>query len=267
MKLAIVVQSCDKYYDLWDPFYKMFFKYWSDCPFPIYHVSESKTYDHQSVKPFITGMDVEWSGRLKMALNEIKEPYVLLLLDDYILIKKVNNEKIENCIRTLEETKAALLRLVPVPGPTMDYADYENIGLIDKKKEYSISTQATIWDTKVLQDFLIDSETVWDFELKGTERADSILKNFLGIKKQKGINRIESGDYPYTYICTAVYKGKWMREAIKYLKKEKIYPDTTYRKMESFFEQLFRKTYSRSPYIIKVGFDIIKKNIELKKKN
>ena len=38
-KFAILIVSCDKYSDLWDPFFKLFFKFWPDCPFNIYLLS------------------------------------------------------------------------------------------------------------------------------------------------------------------------------------------------------------------------------------
>ena len=39
---AVVVSSCDAYSDAWKPFFKLFFKYWSDCPFPIYLVTNTR---------------------------------------------------------------------------------------------------------------------------------------------------------------------------------------------------------------------------------
>jgi hypothetical protein len=37
--LAVIVVSCDLYSDVWKPFFTLFFKYWNDCPFPVYLTS------------------------------------------------------------------------------------------------------------------------------------------------------------------------------------------------------------------------------------
>ncbi len=42
-ELAILVCSCDKYADVWEPFFKLFFKFWPDCPYPIYLLSNYLT--------------------------------------------------------------------------------------------------------------------------------------------------------------------------------------------------------------------------------
>src|SRR5207237_8024820 len=34
--VAIVVSSCDAFFDAWRPFVFFFQKHWSDCPFPVY---------------------------------------------------------------------------------------------------------------------------------------------------------------------------------------------------------------------------------------
>ena len=33
---SVLVPSCDAYADLWIPFFALFWRYWSDCPFPVY---------------------------------------------------------------------------------------------------------------------------------------------------------------------------------------------------------------------------------------
>jgi len=33
---SILIPSCDKYSDLWRPFFTLFWRHWPDCPFPVY---------------------------------------------------------------------------------------------------------------------------------------------------------------------------------------------------------------------------------------
>ena len=43
-ELAILVNSCDKYEDAWDPFFKLLKIQWPDCPYRIYLNTEFKNY-------------------------------------------------------------------------------------------------------------------------------------------------------------------------------------------------------------------------------
>lgn len=47
--LTIVVCSCDKYEDLWYPYFEIFKKNWSDCKYPIVLNTESKNYYHDGL--------------------------------------------------------------------------------------------------------------------------------------------------------------------------------------------------------------------------
>ena len=83
-RLAILVCSCDKYEDVWNPMFEMFFKFWEDCPYDVYLLTNNKKYDNYRVKTIITGDDVSWSKAFRTALESIKEEYVLIIMEDYI---------------------------------------------------------------------------------------------------------------------------------------------------------------------------------------
>ena len=45
----VLFTSCDKYQDLWGPFFTLFFRYWQDCPYLVYIGSNHFKYDHERV--------------------------------------------------------------------------------------------------------------------------------------------------------------------------------------------------------------------------
>ena len=65
MKTDVVVLSCDKYSDLWNPFFKLYNKYWQDNPFKTYLITENKTY------PGVDAINThgEWTERIRTALE------------------------------------------------------------------------------------------------------------------------------------------------------------------------------------------------------
>jgi hypothetical protein len=80
--------------------------------------------------------------------------------------------------------------------------------------------KSDLWNKNALINFIIPSESIWDFEDKGSKRAHSIKEAFLSLAVPPGIKLLEQGNFPYTYLCTAVVKGKWTKEAVKLCKKE-----------------------------------------------
>lgn len=256
-KLAVVVQTCDKYHDLWAPFYTLFRRYWPDCAYPVYHVTEGRSLDQQGIHQIHTGA-LEWSARLLFCLDRIDADYILLLLDDYFLLKPAYNSRFEECCRVLDDhANVACLRIFPVPGPTDGWESDPKIGRVDRNTPYAITTQVTIWRKKCLQELLVPSETVWQFEVEGSRRAANYPFEFLSLNVNHS-TRAEEGDYPFTYLCTAVYKGKWMREAVELSRREKLDLDFDYRKVESGFDRFYRLNYEKSPTFFRHVLDFVK---------
>lgn len=67
-KFAILIVSCDKYSDLWNPFFKSFFRFWPDCPFDIYLLSNYKSIDMPQVNSLLIDEDISWSDNLYKCL-------------------------------------------------------------------------------------------------------------------------------------------------------------------------------------------------------
>jgi hypothetical protein len=256
--MTVLIQSCDRYSDLWKPFYHFFHRHWPDNPFPVYHLSETKKLSNKKIIDISGGIDKTWSELLIGALKEIKTDYVLLLLEDYFLIRKVNNNRLFELLEIAKKESPFFIRIFPVPGPDTDHPHYPEIGIIDKKSAYAISTQATIWNREMLLNFLRPRESAWDLEVKGSARAAELKAPFLSLKNKHGKGKAEDADYPFTYFCTAVYKGKWMRGAVDLCKKEGVEIDLQYRSVENFLDVMHRKYYQRFPRVLQHALDFIR---------
>lgn len=257
--LAVVVMTCDKYSDVWNPFYTLLFRYWKDCPFTIYNISENKKVNNDKVISISTGEITDWGAMLIYGLTQIKEKYILYLQEDYLLLKPANTKRIEELVNILEKEHAAYIRIFPSPPPDSNstYKNYSDIGIIAKNSAYSICTQATIWNKEILKNFIVPKDLPWEFEINGSQRAHLIKEPFLSLKRH-GKGKLEEGDYPYTYFCTAVLKGKWMRGAIKLCKKENIPLDLNARKVESRIDIFKKKNiYKKLPSYIQHYFNLI----------
>src|SRR5436853_473924 len=98
-KVSVLYMSCNKYSDLWIEYFKLFRRYWADCPFKIYILTDKKGPNVEGVRVIATGEDLSWSDNLLFALQGIKTPYVLLLLDDFLILDYVPNTSVSRMIQ------------------------------------------------------------------------------------------------------------------------------------------------------------------------
>src|SRR4051812_43328145 len=112
---AIVVPSCDAYEDAWLPFFSFFFKYWPDCPFPVYLITDSKIYPDNRVKTLALGKDYGWADNMKISLDKIPEEYFIYFLEDVFITKKVDTSRILRFLELAKKENVSCLRLFPEP--------------------------------------------------------------------------------------------------------------------------------------------------------
>lgn len=222
-KFAVLVVSCDKYSDLWDPFFKLFFKFWPDCPFNIYLLSNYKITNFPKVKTINIGKDISWSDNLYKGLNLLKEDYVFLLLEDAFLIDFVNTNKILNLFNMALNIDVNYFRIIPSPMPDKKYN--ELIGVVSKGTLYRATSEQCIWKKKILLKLLKTSETAWDFEINGSTRSDE-YDNFFSTWGK------------CLFLINGVVRGKWQRSAIEKLKSLGIQTDLNKREVMTLKETI-----------------------------
>ncbi len=206
--LTIVVDSFDGYSDLWACFFDIFKKHWKDCPYEIKLVSNHKKYN--SIDTITVGDEICWSDRTLKAIKQVKNDYVLLLLEDYFFGQKVENKDIKNAIDFMKKNQAKYLRLTNIPKSRFNEKD--NFFQLYCDEEYGVNLQASIWDKR----FLIESlekypGNAWEFEIGFLKSAVTAKHVFLdgcyGMAKDP-LN-----------IHNGVLKGKWFPKEIKYFSK------------------------------------------------
>ncbi len=234
--ISILVVSCDKYHDLWAPFFTLFFRYWQDCPYPVYLCANASSYDDPRVTTLLIGADLSWSSNLKRCLEQFPSKYCILLQEDFLFTKVVDTPRISELVGYFRERGAACLRLFPSPPPESTMRDNPGVGGILRGAAYRVSLQAAIWEKAALYELLEEGETPWDLETFGSKRSDLSNRLFLSIAER---NRKK---WPLDYFSTAVVQGKWVREAVAICAREGIHVDETQRAVESRIG-LFRRIW------------------------
>jgi glycosyltransferase involved in cell wall biosynthesis len=226
---AVLVVSSDGYQDLWRPFFNLFRQYWPDCPFPIYLGTQTANGDFEGVLTMHAGANQTWSSSLRCFLAQMDCQNVLLLLEDFFLAGKVSTSQVLDQLAELRKREGTVLRLQPDPAPTIKLFDWPAVGEQHRLAPFRVSLQASIWDRKTLSALLRDDESAWDFESKGTLRAQALPRGFYCTFRQT---------FPYRH---AVEKGRWFWGAARRYRRLNIGCDFRQRPVMSPFTT-FRKS-------------------------
>jgi hypothetical protein len=262
--LSILVLSCDKYSDIWRPFFQFLEKYWSDCPYTIYLGTNTKQFRTNGVIQLFSNEVSNWSDETKKIVSQIPEDYVLIILEDYFINGKVNTKEIEQLFQVMQTEYAGYLKLAAFPKKYNELWPYgvltthPHLGAIEKGARYRVCLQTAIWNKQTLLELLRSGESPWEFEIKASERSVERPEQFLTVVPKPGVKIVHG---PVPYYCTALSAGKWMRGAIELCKKEGITIDLSARSAETYREELFRRAYIGLPIAVRKIVDFFNSKI------
>jgi hypothetical protein len=234
---SLLISSFDGYSDCWLPVCHGIRKYWSNCPYPVYLMTNTKPFKYPGVQTLTLGPDRGWSRQMLAALEQVVTRYVLYLQEDYWISDYVDTSRIVQYGNLMEREGLHYLRLLSKPEPDRDFPGDPRLGVIDSARgSYRTSVQMTLWRREVLLELLEPSETAWQFEINGTERSRRYGDKFLSTK------RYRDDDYYWgiRYLCSAVNAGRWFRAARTYARREGLSVDFTNLPMETWWDDFKR---------------------------
>src|SRR5437868_13987805 len=66
--VAVVVSSCDAFFDTWRPFFFFFRRHWSDCPLPVFLIVNQLRVRSRIIRPISVGPDRDWVSNMASAV-------------------------------------------------------------------------------------------------------------------------------------------------------------------------------------------------------
>jgi len=166
-------------------------------------------------------------------LAHIKTKYTLLMLDDFFLRSKVEQSKIEEIVRWMDEDKNIVCFNC---DPNVCYTDWEvdrypGFRRLPPGNNYTLSLQAAIWRTKGLKKYWRPNVTPWEWEEFCNVRTIRYPND-----KFYCLNNADSAFFDYGHKkfggIWGVYRGKWVIDDVAPLfEKENIYVDYSVRGM------------------------------------
>lgn len=182
------------------------------------------------------GGGLEWSSRMMTALERISTTYVMYFQEDYWISSEVDTAMVDGYVALMDVYGINYLRLLAKPLPDSDFAHDDRLGVLADDAPYRTSVQITLWRREVFLDLLRRGESVWEFEVNGTERSRKYGSTFLSVKRHG------RDDYYHgiRYVCTAVNYGKWSRMAPQYARAEGLEVDFRNLPTETWWDEFKR---------------------------
>lgn len=209
--VAFMVVSCDKYADLWDPFFHCLRKYWPDCPYPVYLLTNHKSYDAPGVTVVNIGDDRSYADNLRTALRQIGEPWVILFLEDVFVSEHVDTRRFAAIIAEAQAVPVGYLKISPDLPLSYDDRPGQEIGPIPKGVRYRSAVGLSLYHVNTLNKLLTPGASAWDLD---TSTISNELEEPFYALTCRAARR------PPIVWVHGVIKGRWYWPTIPFLRKE-----------------------------------------------
>jgi len=245
--ISFLVVSCDKYKDMWEPYFILFNRFWQKPKYDVFLMTNFLKPIFRNVNVIDIGEDLSWSDNLLKAVRIINSKYVFILLDDFFIVDKVRDNDVNQVFTWAVKNDIDYLHLYRYPRPKKLF--YKNIGMIPPNTIYRVSTVSSLFKKEVLINLLKEGETAWDFEIKGSLRSN----------KYNGFFSVDEDLIP---VVNGVIRGKWNRKIIRYFDKNNI----NYCISRPIFS--VREQFLYELYIVRsIVFSLLPYNLQLELRN
>lgn len=218
IEYEVIINTCDKYSDLWDAHILLMNQSWADRDAKVYLLTDKETErKFAGVEVVCAGEYTEITERLKTVLDRVKTKYVLFTLDDYFLTEEIDNSALQNALEVMEQEHLDFLRLFAVKDLALrkeraQKLSQEGFYLRGEDKEnYKVSLYPGFWRTDFMRKTLDKRLNAWQYEVALTKMA-----NELGARCAVSNNH----EFPFLDV---IRKGKVLRNAQCYFQQNPIY--------------------------------------------
>lgn len=200
--VAVLVVSCDNYSDLWQPFFSLMQRFWGDCPYPVYLLTNHLQPEFEGVGILRVGDDISWSDNLRTAVEQLPHSHVFLMLEDLMLTAAINTPQVERVFQWALKNDVNYVRMNPTIRADKPYN--ELVGVVSKGTIYRASVVMPLFKKSLLLQMLKKGENAWEFEYYGTERSDSY-------------DGFYATHYDYFPNMNTIIKRVWEYDAARYI--------------------------------------------------
>lgn len=216
-KCTVLVNSCDEYYDLWEPFFTLFKKFWGDCPYQIVLNTEHKMYTAENLNIKCINLSskrkVAYGERFIRCLRQIETEYIVLLMDDFFLRDKVEQVYIDQLVNVLDNNADIACLSFDFFEDQYNIDDHRIPNFVKRSRygRYRYNLQAAIWRKCELEKSWKKRETPWQWEVYGNMRSWSMKMQIYAVSNSE-MSPIKYGKT--TALDWGVIRGRWVEHDV-----------------------------------------------------
>lgn len=209
--VSFVVVSCDRYADLWDAFFTCFKRYWPDCPYPVYLITNTLDYSCPGVTVLHAGPDVDYASHVRSAISKLESKWLVLWLEDAMITSPVDTCLLRSLISEAQSMDAGYLKLGPDMPLSYDNKPGCQIGELPKGIRYRSAIGISLYRRDILDMLLVPGLSAWELDTSTASNHMNAPFCALTVKSAKNA--------PVKYI-NSVIKGQWYYPAVRFLTRE-----------------------------------------------
>lgn len=233
-EVSFVILSCDRYSDLWDPFFGCFDKYWPDCPFKLFLVTNHSRYERPGVSVISIGPDRDYATNLLAVLDTVKTPWIILWVEDYFLTKTINTARLFSILEEAVSKGADYLKLTEDAPLSYNDAHGAQVGEIPRGVKYRSAIGTALYRRETLRKLLIPGMSIW--QLDKSQRSNELNDVFMALT-------LKSAKNPPLPSINSVIKGRWHWSAPSFLRREGFGEVVPGRKRQAFLGYIYIRAY------------------------
>lgn len=216
---SILINTCDKFEDCWEPYFKLHARYWPDCQGKLYLNTEIKDFSYPNLE-FVSlkvnsndlTLRLTWSECLIRALDKIDDDIVLYMQEDYFIKAPVANEMVEKYVELMSgDNSIDCIHLTDQAVINEGQSKYDGLYKVKVKQRYRVGCQAALWRKSVLRSYLRKHENAWQFEEFGSMRSARMNHQFYVVDPSV----VQLGKFEIIpYMFTGIVQGRWKEEVV-----------------------------------------------------
>jgi hypothetical protein len=240
---AFIVVSCDKYSALWEPFFACLSKYWPDCPFDKFLISNHLDIRSNNVITIKIGDDISYSDNLRIALERINYKWIILWLDDVFISDIVETTRLTRILTHVKQSGAGYLKLAADMPMAYVPDQGEEVGPLPKGIKYRSAIGCTLYSKSTLLKLLTPKASAWD--LDRSTIADSLPEPFYALTPSASLN-------PPIKYSHLLIKGRWLIDSLPFLRREGLEDLRRWREVQTIPEYIYAKMYLTRLYFYRI---------------
>lgn len=162
--VEILVVSCDKYFDMWEPWEIALKKYWPDCPYQYRFGCNNIEKSPAGMSTIKAGDDSTYSTNLLRMVEQINAPWIILWIEDRPLCALAKTEQVREVVDSAEAQGSVYVKLIGI-APFADRLKQGcPFGEVEPFRPYRISMTVALWRKDFLMQNIPVGYSAWQLE-------------------------------------------------------------------------------------------------------